>query len=88
MGMITMLSNSLIEQLNVNRRTCYIAMTLVSADSFCSVVWWGAKAVCAEVFTGYMEASKARLSFRGPSIYIQKNNMRWMLRTCYAIMCC
>jgi hypothetical protein len=42
------LSNSLIEQLNVNRRTCHIAMKVVS-DSFCSMVWLGATAVCAEV---------------------------------------
>jgi hypothetical protein len=39
-GMITMLSNYLIEQLNVNR-TWHIAMKVVSADSFCSVVRWG-----------------------------------------------
>jgi hypothetical protein len=55
--MITMLSNSLIEQLNVNRRTCNMAMTVVFADSFCSVVWWAARAACAEVFTGSVEAS-------------------------------
>jgi hypothetical protein len=59
--MITMLFNSLIEQLNVSRRTCHIAMKVESADSFCSVVWWGAKAACAEVSTGSAEASKARL---------------------------
>jgi hypothetical protein len=66
-----MLSNSLI---NVNRRTCHIAMKVVSADSFCSVVWWGARAVCAEVSTGSMEASKARLRLQEPygSQYIQK----------------
>jgi hypothetical protein len=58
-GMTTMLSNSLIEELNVNRRTCHFGMKVVSADSFCSVVWWGARAACAEVSTGSVEASKA-----------------------------
>jgi hypothetical protein len=58
--MITMLSNSLIEQLNVIRRTRHIAMKVVSADSFCSVVWGGASAACAKVSTGSVEASKAR----------------------------
>jgi hypothetical protein len=67
--MIILLSNSLIEQLNVNRRTCHIAMKVVSADSFSSVVWWGARAACAEVSTGFVEALKARLGFR----YIWKN---------------
>jgi hypothetical protein len=65
--MITMLSNSLIEQLNGNRRTCHIAMNLVSAHSVFSMAWWGARAACAEMSTGSMEASKARLGFR----YIQ-----------------
>jgi hypothetical protein len=56
-AMIIMLSNSLIEQLNVNRRKCHIAMKVVSADSFSSVVWWGARVypsyvACAEVSTG------------------------------------
>jgi hypothetical protein len=37
-GMITMLSNSLIEELNVSRRTRDIAMNVVSADSFRSLV--------------------------------------------------
>jgi hypothetical protein len=63
-GMTTVLSNSLIEQLNMNRRTCHIAMKVVSADSFCSIVWWGARSACAEVSTGSVEASKARLGFR------------------------
>jgi hypothetical protein len=70
-AMIALLSNYLIEQLNVNRRTCHIAMKVVSAGSFCSMVWWGARAVCAEVSTGSVEASKARLGFKShmaPSI--------------------
>jgi hypothetical protein len=65
--MIVMLSNSLIQQLNVSIRTCHIAMKVVSADSFCSVVWWGARAACAEA-TGPVEASKARLGFRSHAI--------------------
>jgi hypothetical protein len=70
--MIIMLSNSLIKQLNVNRRTCHIAMKVVSADSFSSVVLWGARAACAEVSTGSLEASRAKLGFRShmaPSIF-------------------
>jgi hypothetical protein len=39
-------------------------MKVVSADSSCSVVWWGAKAAYAEVSTGSVEASKARLVFK------------------------
>jgi hypothetical protein len=56
--MITMLSNSLIEKLNVNRRTCRIAMKVVSEDTFRSVVWGGARAACAEVSAGSVEAQK------------------------------
>jgi hypothetical protein len=59
--MITMLSSSLIEPHNVNRRTDHNAMKDVSADSFCFVVWWGARAACAG---GSVEASEARLGFR------------------------
>jgi hypothetical protein len=62
--MITMLSNSLIERLNVIRRTCHVPMKVVSADSFCSVVWWGAREACAKVSTWPVEASNARLGFR------------------------
>jgi hypothetical protein len=73
-GMMTMLPNSLIEQLNVNRRTCHIAMKVVSADSFCSMVWWGARVARAEAWAGSVEASKARLGFRSHgSWYIRKN---------------
>jgi hypothetical protein len=39
-------------------------MNFVSTESSCSVVWWGARAACAEVSTGSVEASKARLRFR------------------------
>jgi hypothetical protein len=38
-------------------------MKVISADSSSSVVWCGARVACAEVFTGPMEASKARLGF-------------------------
>jgi hypothetical protein len=63
-GMIKMLSNSLIEQLNVSRRTCHISMKGVSAVVFLlRVVWWGVRAASAQVSTGSMEASKARLGF-------------------------
>jgi hypothetical protein len=55
-GMIIMLSNSLIEQLVANRKTRHIAMKVVAAHFFCSVVRWGARAACAEVSTGSVEA--------------------------------
>jgi hypothetical protein len=57
-GMITMHSNSLIHQhnMNVNELTCHITMTLVPADSSCSVGWLGTRAACAEVSTGSVEA--------------------------------
>jgi hypothetical protein len=35
-------------------------MKVVSADSSCSVVWLGARAACAEVSPGSVEASKAK----------------------------
>jgi hypothetical protein len=41
-------------------------MKRVSADSSCSVVWYDARAACAEVSTGSMEASEAK---HGPSTY-------------------
>jgi hypothetical protein len=50
--MTTMLSNSLIKQHNVNRWTSHIDMKVVSEDSSCSMVGWGARAACAEVSTG------------------------------------
>jgi hypothetical protein len=42
-------------------RICHITKKVISADSSCSVVWWGSRAVCAEVSTGSVEASEARL---------------------------
>jgi hypothetical protein len=38
-------------------------MKVMSADSFCSVIWKGARAACAEESTGSVEASKAILGF-------------------------
>jgi hypothetical protein len=60
-GMIAMFPNSLIQQHNVNRLAFSITMKVVSADSSCSVVWCGARASCAAVSTGCVEASKAGL---------------------------
>jgi hypothetical protein len=57
--MITMLSNSLIPQHNVNSLARHITMKVVAEDSSCSMVGWGARAACAEVSTGSVEASKA-----------------------------
>jgi hypothetical protein len=59
--MITMLSNSLIPQHNVNSLACHITMKVVSEDFSYSMVGWGARAraACAEVSTGSVEASKA-----------------------------
>jgi hypothetical protein len=57
-------------------------MKTVSADSFCSVVWWGARAACAEVSIGSVGGSKARLGFKSMAsgIYgrIQKMMMMMM----------
>jgi hypothetical protein len=65
-GMITMLSNSLIQQHNMNWLTCYITIKVVSADSSWSVVWWGARAACAEVARGVYGLLKAQQS---PGVY-------------------
>jgi hypothetical protein len=66
--MISMLSNSLIQQHNMNSLTWHITMKLVSADLSCSVVWWGASAACAEVSSGCVEASKAK---HCPGLYVE-----------------
>jgi hypothetical protein len=58
--MLTMLSNSLIQQHNANGLTCHITMKVASKDSSCSLVGWGARAGCAEVSTGSKEASKGK----------------------------
>jgi hypothetical protein len=58
--MITMLPNSLIQQHNVNRLICDITIKVASENSSCSMVVWGARAACVEVFTGSVEASKAK----------------------------
>jgi hypothetical protein len=77
-GMIAMLSNPLIQRHDVNRWTCHIAMKVVSKDFSCSMVGWGARAACAEVSTGSVEASKAKhgqMDLQGPYVpwYIRKN---------------
>jgi hypothetical protein len=46
-GTMTMLSNSLNQQHNANSLTCHITMKVVSEDSSCSMVGWGARAACA-----------------------------------------
>jgi hypothetical protein len=38
------------------------------ADSSCSVGWCGARAACAEVFTGSVDASKAK---HGPGLHMR-----------------
>jgi hypothetical protein len=48
-------------------------MKVVSADSSCSVVWWGARAACAEVSTGSVEASKAK---HGPGLHMEPSKYR------------
>jgi hypothetical protein len=58
-------------------------MKVASADSSCSVVWWGARAACAEVSTGSVEASQARPGSRTPEsgatiwlpVYTENNNI-------------
>jgi hypothetical protein len=59
-----MLSNSPIQQDNINRMAYQITMKVVSEVSSCSMVGWGAKGACAEVSTGPVEASKKTLCFR------------------------
>jgi hypothetical protein len=71
--------NFLNQQRNVNRLTCHIVMKVVSEDSFYSVVWWGARASFAEVSTGSVESSKARLGFRShmdPEVYRRIHYLR------------
>jgi hypothetical protein len=80
-GMITMLS--LIEQLNVK---CHIAMNVVSTDSSCSVVWWGARPACAEVSTGSVEALKARLGFKSHMALEEYTYRRLLLSIYYTVL--
>jgi hypothetical protein len=60
--MIVMLSNSLIQQHNVqfDMLACQITMSIVSEESSCSMVWWGASTACAEVSTGSVEAPEVK----------------------------
>jgi hypothetical protein len=60
---ILMLSNSLLQQHNVNRLTCHITMKVVSEDSSCSMVWWGARAACAEVSIGQWNPRKLSMAW-------------------------
>jgi hypothetical protein len=46
--------------------TAQCEVKVVSADSSCSVVWWGLRAACPEVSTGSIEASKAK---HGPGLH-------------------
>jgi hypothetical protein len=68
-----MLLNSLIQQHNVNRLACHITMKVASEDYSLSMVRLGARAACAELSTGSVEAAKANLGFRchnmAPGIY-------------------
>jgi hypothetical protein len=61
-GMIVRLSNLLIQQHDVNKLTCHIAMKVVSADSSCSVVFRGAWAYNAPL--GVLSGPRLA-SFRG-----------------------
>jgi hypothetical protein len=65
--MITMLFNSLIQHCHVNRLTRHITMKVVSEDSSCSMVGWGARAACAVVYTESERDSKAK---HGQKIHI------------------
>jgi hypothetical protein len=62
--MIKMPSNFSIQQHNVNRLACHNTMKVVSEDSSCSMVGWGARAAYAKVSTGSGETSKANLGFK------------------------
>jgi hypothetical protein len=48
-------------------------MKRVSADSYCSVILCGARAACAEVSTGSVEASKA---MHGPGLHMEPSIYR------------
>jgi hypothetical protein len=47
------------EQIDMSHQGCDITMKIVSEDSSCSMVGWGARAACAEVSTGSVGDSKA-----------------------------
>jgi hypothetical protein len=75
--MITRLSSSLIEQLNVNRRTCHIAMKVVSEDTFRSVVWGGVRwQLVLRCLQGLWKLkSQTRLQEPYGSWYMRKNTL-------------
>jgi hypothetical protein len=58
--MITMLTNSLVQHHNENRLTCHITIKVVSEDSSCSMVGWGARAACADVSRRSVGDTKAK----------------------------
>jgi hypothetical protein len=68
-GMITVLSNYLIQQHNANRLTRHITMEVVSEDSSCSMAGWGTLVACAEVSTGSVEDSNAK---HGQQLYAEE----------------
>jgi hypothetical protein len=72
--MITMHSNSLIQQHKANRLRSHITMKVVSDHSSCSMVGWGARAACAEVSTGLVEDSKAKHGQKKP-VYTEEYNI-------------
>jgi hypothetical protein len=59
-GMITVLSNYLIQQHNANRLTSHITMKVVSEDSCYSMAGWGTLVACAEVYAGSVEDWNAK----------------------------
>jgi hypothetical protein len=73
--MITVLSNSVTQQHSVSRLTWHVTIKGVSADSSCSVVWWGARAACTEVSAGSVETWKAKLGLKGLLDYMLQKCM-------------
>jgi hypothetical protein len=69
--MITMPSNSLNQQHNLNRLACHITLKVVSDDSYCSMVGWGARAACAEVARGVYGLLKGQ---RSPELHMEPND--------------
>jgi hypothetical protein len=54
-------------------------MKVVSEDSSCSMVWWGARAACAEVSTGQWEASKAKHAIWHPKYIEEYQPIIWLV---------
>jgi hypothetical protein len=51
-------------------------MKIASADSTCSMVLWNARAACAEVSTGSVEALKSK---HGPRLYLSRTKQLRLL---------